>query len=107
MANRYWVGGTGNWSDDDNHWATSSGGTPANGNLPTGGDDVFIDENSGFSGGGTITMDYHGYCTNFESSSGNEFTISGSFSLTVQGNFTLESGITWDGPKVIFGLMTV
>ena len=23
-AERYWVGGTGSWSDDDNHWATLS-----------------------------------------------------------------------------------
>ena len=51
---RYWVGDTGNWSDDENHWAKTSGGTPAIGNLPTALDDVFIDAESGFGGGGTI-----------------------------------------------------
>lgn len=40
----YWVGGTGNWSDQ-NHWSLSSGG--AGGNcIPTASDDVVIDNNS-------------------------------------------------------------
>lgn len=32
-ANYYWVGGSGNWSDYANHWATSSGGSIFN--LPS------------------------------------------------------------------------
>lgn len=54
MADKYWVGGTGNWSDATNHWATESGGSPNASNLPTSADDVFIDT---FSGGGSITLD--------------------------------------------------
>ena len=37
-AERYWVGGTGSWSDDDTHWAATSGGAPADGNVPTSAD---------------------------------------------------------------------
>lgn len=40
MAERYWVGGTGNWNDATNHWAASDGGTPGAGNLPTSADNV-------------------------------------------------------------------
>lgn len=40
---RYWVWWTGNWSDATNHWATTSGGAPGAGNLPTASDDVIFD----------------------------------------------------------------
>jgi len=53
-TNLYWVGGTGNWSDASHHWATTSGGTPNAGNLPSANDNVFFDVNSG---GGTATID--------------------------------------------------
>jgi len=43
----YWVGGAGNWSDATNHWATSSGGSPGAGNVPTSIDAVHFDSNSG------------------------------------------------------------
>ncbi len=56
-AEKYWVGGTGNWSDDDNHWALSSGGSPGDGNIPTELDTVFFDANSG---SGTVTIDQAG-----------------------------------------------
>lgn len=46
-ANRYWVGGTGLWTDAASHWATSSGGSPSAGNLPSSSDDVYFDSNSG------------------------------------------------------------
>ena len=96
MANRYWVGGTGNWSDDTNHWATSSNGSPGAGNLPTSADDVFIDSSSGFGAGGTITLDSGaGYpkCHNFLSNSGHNYTLGNSY-LLIYGSLTLESGIT-------------
>jgi hypothetical protein len=95
MANRYWVGGTGNWSDDDNHWATSSGGTPANGNLPTSLDDVFIDSNSGFGSGGTITLDDEAYLHDLTCSSGHNYTINGIFNFWCYGDAVFESGITY------------
>lgn len=103
MANRYWVGGTGNWSDDDNHWATSSGGSPSDGNLPTSSDDVFIDSNSGFGAGGTITLGESDiFCKNFTSNSGHTYTIEayldqwGDFYLTVTGSLILDADATYN-----------
>lgn len=98
MADRYWVGGTGNWSDDDNHWASSSGGSPANGNLPTSSDDVFINANSGFGAGGTISVDgVSGECNNFTSNSGHTYALDtndGEFTINFYGSIILESGLT-------------
>lgn len=53
MANRYWVGGTGNWDGSDtSHWATASGGA-SGASVPTSADDVFFDSGSG---AGTVTI---------------------------------------------------
>lgn len=96
MSTFYWVGGTGNWSDDDNHWATESGGSPANGNIPTQTDNVIIDANSGLSGGGTITIDMSAYMTDFTSSTGHTYFLersSGGF--RIYGSAVFESGLTF------------
>lgn len=52
----YWVWGTWNWSDATNHWATTSGGAPWAGNLPTATDDVFFDSASNATAY-TVTID--------------------------------------------------
>lgn len=44
MADRYWVGNGGNWSDTA-HWSTSSGGGTG-ASVPTSSDDVYFDANS-------------------------------------------------------------
>lgn len=44
MANRYWVGGAGNWNDTA-HWSASSGGA-SGASVPTSADDVIFDGNS-------------------------------------------------------------
>lgn len=51
MAARYWIGGTGNWSDTA-HWSATSGGA-GGASVPTMDDDVFFDSNSGT---GTVTV---------------------------------------------------
>ena len=51
MADRYWVGGTGNWSDTS-HWSATSGGA-GGASKPTSADDVHFDANS-FSGAGQV-----------------------------------------------------
>jgi len=91
--NRYWVGGTGNWNDTS-HWSASSGGS-GGASVPTSNDDVFIDSNSGLSGG-TITVRY-GYCNNLTCTSGHTYTIQGDDygEITLNGSLELESGITW------------
>jgi PKD repeat protein len=45
-GNFYWVGGSGYWSDYENHWATSSGGSTFHDNIPSEDDNVFFDVNS-------------------------------------------------------------
>lgn len=46
MSNRYWIGGTGFYSQIA-HWSATSGGSGGE-TVPTSSDDVFIDANSGF-----------------------------------------------------------
>lgn len=53
MASRFWVGGTGTWDASDiTHWAASTGGAGGQ-SVPTSGDSVTFDGNSG---GGTCTV---------------------------------------------------
>lgn len=53
MAARFWVGGTGNFSDNTNHWAATSNGSPG-ASKPGSADTATWD---GSSGGGTCTFD--------------------------------------------------
>ncbi len=84
----YWVGGTGDWSDFTNHWATTSGGSTFHTSAPTSTDNVFFDANSFSSSGLTVTLDVEADCnsmdwsgvTNFPSfqGDGNDLNIYGS-----------------------------
>ena len=56
-ADYYWVGGSGNWSDYANHWATSSGGSSFHASIPTLNDNVFVDNNSFTATGQTLLLD--------------------------------------------------
>src|SRR5207253_434784 len=55
-VNYYWVGGTGNWNDLT-HWATTSGGTIFQNQIPTALDDVYFDANSFTAPGQIVTLD--------------------------------------------------
>jgi len=96
-GNRYWVGGTGNWSDATNHWSNVSSGTASAGYLPNGFCNVYIDANSGFDGvTGTITV-ASGYATShdFHSISGDIYAINmNSRNFYIEGSAELESGLT-------------
>ncbi len=62
----FWVGGSGNWSDFSNHWATSSGGNQFHDALPNIYDDVIFDERS-FALPTEVNIDlYHAYCGNMD-----------------------------------------
>jgi hypothetical protein len=65
MANRYWVGNGGNWSDNTNHWSASSGGAPG-ASTPTSSDNVYFDANSFSSGGQTVTLDATASCLDMD-----------------------------------------
>ena len=55
-SNYYWIGGSGNWSDL-NHWATTSGGSTFQTQIPTALDDVFFDANSFSAPGQVVNFD--------------------------------------------------
>ena len=86
--NLYWVGGTGNWSDITK-WSRTSGGAGSAG-IPTQYIDVFIDSNSGLSGG-TINPDGSPECNNFTSNTGFNYTLEDY--ISVYGSLALESGV--------------
>jgi hypothetical protein len=93
MANRFWVGGSGNWSDTA-HWSASSGGAGGV-SVPGGADDVFFDANSG-TGTATVdaariidSLDCTGY-TGAISVSGGSITANGTADV-----FKLAAGMTW------------
>lgn len=55
MANRFWVGGTGNFNDTA-HWATTSGGAGGQ-TVPGSGDAILVDNHASGLNGGTLTID--------------------------------------------------
>ena len=103
MADRFWVGGTGNWSDNTNHWSASSGGAP-NASLPTSADDVFFDANSFSAGSQVVTVDATAYCLDMDwTGATNTPTLSGAGqSLVIGGGLTTISAMVWNGGTVTF-----
>lgn len=90
---RYWVGGTGNWSDDTNHWATTSGGLPSAGNLPTSSDDVIFDTLS-HTTNYTVTVNSSQVCRDLTMGAPltNKVTWAGSSALAIWGSVNLSGG---------------
>lgn len=91
MANRYWVGGTGNWSDAANHWSDSSGGSPNASFLPTTADDVFFNDSSA-AGTFTVTLDVTASMKSYDASgitlAARKMTLAGTGSMAVYGSWT-------------------
>jgi hypothetical protein len=95
MANRYWVGGTGNWSDAANHWAATSNGAPGAGNAPTTSDMCIFDGSSFGSTGLTVTYD-SGSCGSIDwTNATNSPTFTLGANLVVNGSLTFISGMTF------------
>ncbi|RWU06147.1 Calx-beta domain-containing protein [Pedobacter chitinilyticus] len=55
-ADYYWVGGSGNWSQVNLHWSSTSGGVPNRSIVPGTGDDVYFDANSGLDASSVIIL---------------------------------------------------
>ena len=91
MADRYWVGGTDDWSSTaGTKWATTSGGA-GGASVPTNADDVFFDAASG-----AITVTILGTATcrnlNFTGFTGSMGSFNGTVPvLVVTGNLTLSA----------------
>lgn len=106
MADRYWVGGSGNWSDNLLHWAATSGGA-SGASLPGSGDNVFFD-NLSHTTNYTVTMNAGTkQCLNFTATApaaGNMTMAFGSVNLSVFGNFSSYAGMLTTGgtPSILF-----
>ena len=86
----YWVGGTGNW-DNQQNWSLNSGGV-GGACIPSFQDNVFFDANSGFtSGNATVTINTQAFCKSMTWSGGWQETptINGTSPLRIYGSLTL------------------
>jgi len=93
MANRYWVGGTGNWSDT-NHWSATSGGS-GGASVPTSNDDVFFDANSFTAAGQSVTLNITANCRFFNwANATNNPTLAGSSSINIYGGLSYTANMT-------------
>ena len=89
MADRFWVGNGGNWSDNANHWSASSGGSPG-ASLPTSADNVYFDANSFTAEGQTVTINATANCLDMDwTGATNSPTLEGSAQLYIYGSLNL------------------
>ena len=87
-ANRYARGVGGNWTDNAT-WSTTSGGA-ADTVAPTASDDVFLDANSGQVTISAVSVGKSLTCTGYTGT-----LTHNAFDLTISGNITLVSGMTY------------
>ena len=99
MANRYWIGGTGSWSDTA-HWSTSTGGT-GGASVPTSSDNVYFDANSFTTTGQIVTINANTNCLDMDWTGAlynpTLSHTSASYSQYIGGSLTLISGMTMSG----------
>jgi hypothetical protein len=94
MADRYWVGGTGNWNNSNtSNWSSTSGGA-SGASVPTASDNVFFNANSNTGTNNfTVTLvNNPRVCNNFLASGlDGTMTLAGTAGLTVSGNLTFQA----------------
>ena len=93
----YWVGGSGNWSDNTAHWSKYPDQFKFHDSPPGNLDNVYFSTLS-FTSGGTLTIDIPAECNNMlwmPGSGSNKPQIIGDAnnSLTIYGDFTLDNGV--------------
>lgn len=94
-ANRYWVGGTGNWdASTTTHWSATSGGG-GGASVPTLADNVYFNAASNATAY-TVTITAEASCANLSvaNPASGVLTLAGSSDLSVDGDFELASGMT-------------
>lgn len=93
MANRYWVGGNGFWTNTAKWSATSGGASGAS--VPTISDDVFIDANSG-TGLYTVNVQSPAACKSFHATSTSGCTVSmASGTVQIDGSIEMDDTVTF------------
>lgn len=94
MADLYWIGGSGNWSDTT-HWATTSGGLGPHA-APTAADNANFDILSNLTAY-PVTLDVAGTCLSFlwANPASGAPSFAGSQPLAISGSMTLVSGMGW------------
>ena len=91
MANRYWVGGTGNWNQTNpTNWSATSGGS-GGASAPTATDDVFFDQ----AGTYTVTVTA-GRCQDITVSAGTVTFTGVTTGPTISGSMSLLAGTVWN-----------
>jgi len=99
-GDRYWVGGTGNWSDTA-RWSSTSGGASGC-SIPTAAEPVFFDAASG---AGTATVDVNAAMLSFDSTGNSITTIAiGTFNFAVSGAIVHAAGSITIGTSAGTGL---
>lgn len=92
---RYWVGGSGNWSDATNHWSGLSGQLPG-APVPNDYANVVFDANSFSAAGQTVTINTTAYCLDMDwTGATNSPTLTGSSTLNLYGSLTLIANMTY------------
>jgi len=103
MADRYWVGGTGNWDATTTHWSATNGGA-GGASVPTEVDDVFFTSLSNATAY-VVTLTTAPVCRSVSVSgpaTGN-VTIAGTAAWVIYGSFTLAAtGVTWTATASLF-----
>ena len=100
----FWVGGTGNWTDFANHWATTSGGSTFHTTEPTRNDNVYFDANS-FPVKGTVSVPNDVSCNTMDwtgATSGSQLYSPPPYIINVYGNLVMEDGIYRDVDRFHF-----
>jgi hypothetical protein len=98
MANRYWVGNSGNWSDTA-HWSTTSGGA-GGASVPGSTDDAIFNASSFSLASQTVTINSGGFrmCNNLDLTGVTNtptFAFQQYVSLSIYGSMTLVSGMNF------------
>jgi len=107
MADRYWVGGTGNWDATTTHWSATNGGA-SGASVPTEVDDVFFTSLSNATAY-VCTLTSTPVCRSISvagPATGN-VTIASTTTLAVSGGMTIAAtGVTWTMTNTVFFVAT-
>ncbi len=93
QESRFWVNGSGNWSDQS-HWSTVSGGTPG-ATVPDQNTNVVFDQNSFGGGNAAVTVNQPVYVNGLDAQDA-AFTVSGKKDITVAGSVNVDANVDFD-----------